>query len=299
MVRRDFADTALSLAFVLAWLGLIPAAGNEPGVSSRLKQYEEIVFGQARSKNPIVSRMRVLEEQVLGKVQNGSLHNRLDAIQKVLEASTSQALPPPVAPSIHTSISNTSGKSSQLKEGHIETHDQLAIEVNDLIRDGMEAYRHGNLLESEKLFHEVLGLDCNNPNAWFNLGVIAERQGNLYSALSYYRAALGASLGDREAQEAVVAVENKLRAIQGTGSDARLSRQWPAASDQPMYGEYHGRVHQPNFPTVPVTQKPEQRGGFGKFAGSAARAALGIGLSAALGGTGIRCPMCRLVRLRF
>lgn len=80
----------------------------------------------------------------------------------------------------------------------------------DLLQDAMEKFSNGDLSGAERTFKRVLTIDKNNPDAYFNLGVLYEGQGNLQLALENYTKAHSLNPGDAELKETVQAMRSKI-----------------------------------------------------------------------------------------
>jgi tetratricopeptide (TPR) repeat protein len=100
--------------------------------------------------------------------------------------------------------------------------EQAAIDapVQALLKSGMAAHRGGQTQMAEAHFKAALSLDPRCADAFYNLGSIAESKGDLLSALTNYRAALGINPLDRELQNAVKSVEDDVAKSRATASSA-------------------------------------------------------------------------------
>lgn len=134
-------------------------------------------------------------------------------------AGTGTALPPPsplpVAPAI---------KAGQ--EGG------AASPVNDLLRQAIAQHASGKAALAESTFKKILTMDPNNGDAHFSLGAIYEEKGDLIGAARHYGMAWRANPGDPEIQQAVTAVENKIRDQQQVQDKARQEQQRIAQQEQ-------------------------------------------------------------------
>ena len=84
-------------------------------------------------------------------------------------------------------------------------------EVASVLRYGARKHAEGNYEEAEAAFRHVLSRDPSNVDAFYDLGALAERKGDLIAALSSYRAALALKPHDKEIAEAVSSIEKALR----------------------------------------------------------------------------------------
>jgi len=83
-------------------------------------------------------------------------------------------------------------------------------ETLDILRFGALRHSQGQFDEAETAFRQVLARDLNNVDAFYNLGSLAERRGDLIAALSHYRAAQALKPGDHQIADAVQSVEKTL-----------------------------------------------------------------------------------------
>ncbi len=81
----------------------------------------------------------------------------------------------------------------------------------DMLRFGALRHAQGQFDEAETAFRQVLARDSNNVDAFYNLGSLAERRGDLIAALSHYRAAQALKPNDHQIGDAVHSVEKTLR----------------------------------------------------------------------------------------
>lgn len=95
---------------------------------------------------------------------------------------------------------------------HIDQSGQMAeAEVTSVLKYGARKHKEGNYEEAEAAFRHVLSRDPANVDAFYDLGALAERKGDLIGALSSYRAALALKPHDKEIAEAVSSMEKTLR----------------------------------------------------------------------------------------
>jgi hypothetical protein len=181
--------------------------------------------------------------------------------------------------------------------------------IRQLMRGGLQKFSQGDNAEAQRLFNEVLLKEPKNVDALYNLGVLAERRGDLSGALSDYKKALQVKGADPELQEAVGSVERQIARRDGkvlvgnAHSDAfagqaqvptaaspylGVSQQYPTipvsqGSDPAMIN-----VHQPNNPTLSIRQKSLAKHTFGTV--------MSIGAGFALRGSPLHCPVCGMLR---
>lgn len=86
----------------------------------------------------------------------------------------------------------------------------LEPDINDLFDKAMDLSNQKHFNEAKKLFQQILKLDSKNADAYFNLGVIAEREEKLEQALHYYRQALQCNPKDNDLKHAINEITEKL-----------------------------------------------------------------------------------------
>lgn len=195
----------------------------------------------------------------------------------------------------------------------------------EILRYGTRKHAQGNLAEAEAAFKHVLSRDPQNVDAFFDLGALAEQRGDLFTALSDYRAALALHPGDAQINEAVASVEAAIKQGPAFAFD-RPRSVLPATSDSMLptepyqqdgvfqlsssradllagaSGNAPASLNVPVVPSpvVPVSTPPVA----GAAAGpspfrSAANGILNTGLNLGLRAAGLHCPVCHMVRFHF
>ncbi len=197
--------------------------------------------------------------------------------------------------------------------------------LTEILRYGTRKHAQGNLAEAEAAFKHVLSRDPQNVDAFFDLGALAEQRGDLFTALSDYRAALALHPGDAQIKEAVASVEAAIkqgpafafdqpRSVLPAASDSRLSTEpyqqdgvFQLSSSQAdllagASGNAPANLNIPVAPSpvIPVSTPPV----VGVAAGpspfrSAANGILNTGLNLGLRAAGLHCPICHMVRFHF
>src|SRR5262249_31740980 len=99
--------------------------------------------------------------------------------------------------------------------------------AKNLLREAMKLYSAGQYPEAERTFKKVIALDKSNVDAYYNLGAMAESQGDLQTALANYESALKISPDDNDLRSAVAGVRSKL---QDSTFKPIVSDQIPAAA---------------------------------------------------------------------
>ena len=212
--------SSLGLSIMLAACSLTPTfAEGTVSVYQKLGQYETVLFGKADTSMPVEKRLQNLEKQLFGKAnKDGSSSERLVAIEKVMSGSKYM---PPIAPEMDRSEFAPEPKMApenpelSTKEINDPRDAPLPADASDrtkgLLRQAMQAYSQGKIPDAERLYQQVLAVDFRNADANYNLGAIAESKNDLKSAQRYYSAALKANPGDGDTQDALRAVQQKLK----------------------------------------------------------------------------------------
>jgi tetratricopeptide (TPR) repeat protein len=290
-----------------AWAETPKAATSE---DAALAKYERIMFGHHKQVGSPTERLDAIEGSLFGKRQKGTTDQRLQAIGKMLEpqvhhAHSSASSAPPIAPphsANHTAheVTNvstnsqkhvehaqhetaSSGNSATMQKGHVSIMEEKGDNVTGLMDKAMKAYQTGNNIEAARLFNQVTIIDNQNADAHFNLGVLAERNGNLPQALARYKAALALNPQEGEYQSAVEATERNLQAST-TFNQTRLSR-----ATQPQNTSAILPV------STPSITREKRHSSMGRVLGTCA--AVGLGIAGSAGGVDIACPVCRILRL--
>lgn len=185
----------LLLAFVLALVmaPLVAIAAVEPGLCQTSTSPQVLKASQV-SKSAAVARAKA------AKVRQPK-HRRRSA--KASSTATSAASP-----------LKGSGPETRLTAltPHIDQSGQKSdAEVTSVLKYGARKHNEGNYEEAEAAFRHVLSRDPANVDAFYDLGALAERKGDLIGALSSYRAALALKPHDKEIAEAVSSIEKTLR----------------------------------------------------------------------------------------
>lgn len=199
------------------------------------------------------------------------------------------------------------------------------VGLAEILRYGTRKHAQGDLAEAEAAFKHVLSRDPQNVDAFFDLGALAEQKGDLFTALSDYRAALALHPGDAQIKEAVASVEAAIkqgpafafdqpRSVLPAASDSMLSTapyqqdgvfQLSSSQADLLAGASGNAPANLNIPVapspvIPVSTPPV----VGVAAGpspfrSAANGILNTGLNLGLRAAGLHCPICNMVRFHF
>lgn len=99
-----------------------------------------------------------------------------------------------------------------------------------ILQKAVQTYSSGNVQEAAALFQKVLAINPNNADAHYNLGAIAEQQGNLQEALNHYQAAAKSNPQDKDFVEAYQAVSSRLQTAKADA--ARQQQRQQAVTQQ-------------------------------------------------------------------
>jgi tetratricopeptide (TPR) repeat protein len=185
------------------------AASSSPD-DTRLAGYERTVYGEVHPSKDLDTRIKELEVSLFGKVRTGSTAERVAGISKALAPANGNLLLPAIAPQLDTSSTNARAESAPPPAPYNDALEVRSDKAKDELKQAMELYTKGDMPQAEAAFKRVLTIDSRNPDAYYNLGVIAESRNDLQSALSNYRAALNINPGDNDLRNAVTSVQSKL-----------------------------------------------------------------------------------------
>jgi Flp pilus assembly protein TadD len=222
MLKRPLTQRWIAVCLSLLVTGsFLPAsfAEGDASVYQKLTEYENVLFGKADTALPVEKRLQNIEKQLFGKpAKGGSTSRRLEAVEKAVNGSKYL---PPVAPELDRSEFAPQPKkapeSSTMPARDIDNQDEAPLPADaadrtkGLLRDAMQFYSQGKIADAERLYQKVLAIDFRNADANYNLGAIAESKNDLNSARRYYSTALKANPGDYEIQDALKAVQEKLK----------------------------------------------------------------------------------------
>lgn len=99
------------------------------------------------------------------------------------------------------------GRSLKLLAPQIDR--SLEPDINDLFDKAIALSNQKRDSEAQKVFQQILKLDPKNADAYFNLGVIAEREEKLEQALRYYNQALHFNPKDSDLKQAIKEITDK------------------------------------------------------------------------------------------
>src|SRR5262249_3673340 len=86
----------------------------------------------------------------------------------------------------------------------------VSAQESQLMSSGMQSHSAGDTVGAQQAFRKVLQLDPQNTDAFFNLGALAQQQGDLQGALADYQSALKIAPDDSDLKAAVDSVRTKM-----------------------------------------------------------------------------------------
>ncbi len=181
-----FANASCLALLVASAVSLAPSSGQSPSSDSGITAKSSSV-GAAKKSGPKSARKRRVTK---------SNRRSAKASSAAVSAASANSSSPLTALTPHI---DTSGSSKT--DG----------EVTSVLKYGARKHAEGNYDEAEAAFRHVLSRDPANVDAFYDLGALAERKGDLISALSSYRAALALKPHDKEIADAVSSIEKTLR----------------------------------------------------------------------------------------
>ena len=283
----------------------LSASGNS--VATQLSNLENTIVGSSSVDLPAEKRLKDLELKVFGRVQAGSMADRVSALEKYAGIKKSDYVPPLDSPfdkgtkteknavEAETGLGRNTNKAARSEPGQ-----SLQLELQEAVK----LHHQGREIEAEQSLRTILDMDPKNADAFFSMGAIAEKRGDLQAALEFYTLAMQANPGDSEAREAVSDLSSKVSAankvvffnplacppqppvtlLQGRA----LAVGGTAGAANNNFAVQAGKMGLPPIPTLGAKQANPRS----SFARTLARGAL----EAALSGTGLHCPLCALLR---
>lgn len=198
----------------------------------QLSNSERVLFGSERKNLPGEERLKAAEVELFGGAQQGSYHKRVEAVQAAIASGKTNMLMPPLAGELDNRATTSSTAVAQPAPPYSSSSGEYEDEAiatashsdktKNLLREALKLYSAGQYPEAERAFRKVLAIDKSNVDAYYNLGAMAESQGDLRSALANYESALRINPEDNDLKSAAASVKSKLE-------DANFK---PVASDQ-------------------------------------------------------------------
>jgi tetratricopeptide (TPR) repeat protein len=123
----------------------------------------------------------------------------------------------------------------------------MVLSSKQLLQLGARDFAEGKTMQADSIFRQVLVSDPKNVDALYNLGAIAERNGDFVSALGRYRAALQLKPNDAELKQALASIQGQL-SKQGKSKPLVGSARLDKTANQPQLAPQYGTFgSQPNL----------------------------------------------------
>lgn len=190
------AALALLLSINLPALAMVSAASYD------LSSLETTVLGRPQNELSSLKRIEKLELKLFGKTAQGLESERLKAIASAVSYGKSGG-----------SLTAQAGKLDRLMPEAAPIAD--VDDGSETLAEALSLYNQGFKSQAQS---KLTALSYSHPgfDVYFNLGVIAETDGKLSEALSYYEQARSFKKDDPEVNEAVVSLKSKLAATPKT-----------------------------------------------------------------------------------
>lgn len=244
IMKKPPAALLLSLATMIAAQAPLLAASLSKAEETRLSQYEVQIFGKARPQLSDETRLRALENNLFGAAKDGEPSTRLEAMSKLLGSNTASAqkgFSPPMAAQLDRTEfapkpqATPDAVSPPYKSDDAPAPASTDDQTKQLLRTALARHSEGKTAEAERLFKQVLHIDPKNADANFSLGTMAEQKGDLQSAARFYKAANASNPSDYEIQDALTAIQSKIKSQQVAQQQAQ-QQQMTAQRQQELRG---------------------------------------------------------------
>jgi tetratricopeptide (TPR) repeat protein len=201
----------------------------------KLSQSEQIWFGTVHKSLPSSQRIDALELAIFGQHSHGTDSARLAAICAVLNSGKGSMLMPPEAPRLGTAGASVSSSLPPIAPELARTDTASGDAVKAMLKQALKLYSQGNIEEAKTAFERVLAVQPKSVDAYFNLGAIAESQGDLTLALDDYERASEFAPDDTDIRSAVIQTKSKLSRAGSKNQDKSnylTDSQWNTLKDQ-------------------------------------------------------------------
>ena len=188
------------------------AASFTASEMTRIASAENILFGETREHLSEESRLRAIETNLFGDFKKSkNRESRFNAIDKMIGNAKQSYLLPPIAPQLDTGSSykqetapNSLGYAEEPASSSLKTPEEK------LLKEAMDKYSSGDTVAAKRLFIQVTSMNPRSEDAFFNLGVISESEGNHKEALRYYKRAYELNPHDSELRNTVATLSSKV-----------------------------------------------------------------------------------------
>ncbi len=176
-----------TIAAAVTVLSSLPSLAVDEPVGVQLARAEKIAFGKSGT-GPALQRLAALEQFLNGRSEEGSIKDRLATVNRALGVAKGNAPKPSQKQSAPATAS------SELPP--LAPDRRAGPSPKVLLQLGTRKVEEGDTLNADAIFRRVLVLQPSNVDAMYNLGALAERRGDLVSALGWYQSALKLKAGD-------------------------------------------------------------------------------------------------------
>jgi tetratricopeptide (TPR) repeat protein len=201
-------------------LASAPSPAAETGAVERLNRLEREIGGSSVSRVPVEQRLKNLELKVFGKVGAGSMVSRLSSLEQFAGIKSPEHR---MGPAVKAAGRSAEGAAVEPPASRLSrTFSEAAVLAQNLsvendLREAISLHSQGRLLEAENILKSIVDRDPGNVDAFYSLGALAEKRGDLKGALEYYTLALQSSPADLEIKNAVSDLSRRVQ-VSGNGS---------------------------------------------------------------------------------
>lgn len=211
-VRRPF--RSICLLPVIFCFSALACFGQSASFAERLEKCEISVFGQSFPQLSVMKRARKLEVNLFGHTTERSVPDAVEKIENVILGGAVEPLPERQRETLKPSKPMVFEEEAE--EDYVEDSPSQKIpkvaDIEALLDEAVSQFERGNLAQAKKQISDILSKNPNHPDANFNAGVIAEKEGDLENAEAHYSMALRFSPNESDYLESLNSVKVKLSA---------------------------------------------------------------------------------------
>jgi len=198
------------LSASILWATQQPVCAQSPSpLLPEIASLEKTVYGKT-TDGKLIDRVQHLEETTFGVVQTGAINTRIHALQRVFESPSGSGggglKGKPVSASHSEAASEASSEAASEASGYSANRQRVVA----LLKAGVDAEGKNDDAAARQDFENVTKIDPGNVDAYFNLGALAEKGGDLKMAYVDYQRVLQIKPDDADAAQAVNSVERRL-----------------------------------------------------------------------------------------
>lgn len=224
---------SLQSSFVLPALAVTTSSSLSADSEKKLGSYEEVIWGLPKTGQTNEARLDAIEEKLFGKSKNGDAQTRLAEISRAISYGSASATGESALQAIAPSLDKEPVQAAPFYDVQRDAIDASTAALSS----AMQLYQDGRIDDAKRALVALTNRDNKNFDAFFNLGVIAEGQGDGKEALEYYRRALAIRPTDTEARQAVDNLSTSVAA-----SSENLRKMVSDASGYYRSGNYDGAI---------------------------------------------------------